>query len=144
MAEEPRSFSPSKIQANRARQQGLGVGQKEMDLQQDPGREENATLPDRPEPFDTDDTSIDAASRGEAPSADAQRDLLPDAPMIGTPAGVDPHNFEDRDSPQLDWGEAEPGAVHGQTNTRRPDKTEAERGQGPKTRARNKEIVTRR
>jgi hypothetical protein len=31
------------------------------------------------------------------------------------------------------------GAQHGQTHTRRPVKTEAERGQGPKTRAANRE-----
>ncbi len=33
------------------------------------------------------------------------------------------------------------GAQHGETHTRRPVKTEAERGQGPKTRAANKERV---
>jgi hypothetical protein len=31
------------------------------------------------------------------------------------------------------------GAIHGQNHTRRPIKTEADRGQGPKTRAANRE-----
>ncbi|HUZ14432.1 MAG TPA: hypothetical protein VMU93_16505 [Caulobacteraceae bacterium] len=33
------------------------------------------------------------------------------------------------------------GALHGENHTRRPVKTEADRGQGPKTRAANKERV---
>jgi len=33
------------------------------------------------------------------------------------------------------------GAVHGQNHTRRPVKTEVDRGQGPKTRAANRERV---
>ncbi|MES2342635.1 MAG: hypothetical protein V4597_13320 [Pseudomonadota bacterium] len=69
-------------------------------------------------------------------------DTNPEKPFIGTPAGVDPHDIEGRDSPQLDWGGSEPGALHGVNHSRRPIKTEAERGQGPKTRLRNKEIVS--
>ncbi len=33
------------------------------------------------------------------------------------------------------------GAIHGENRTRRPIKTEADRGQGPKTRAANRERV---
>ena len=55
---------------------------------------------------------------------------------------VDPHDLSEADNPQLDWGESETGALHGQTHTRRPIKTEAKRGQGPKTRLLNKDIVS--
>ena len=65
-----------------------------------------------------------------------------DPRFVGVPAGVDPHAYDQGDSPQLDWGEADPAAVHGATNTQRPVRTEAERGQGPKTRSRNKQIVS--
>jgi hypothetical protein len=47
--------------------------------------------------------------------------------------------------PQNDWGEAaDEGALHGADHSRRPVKTEAERGQGPRTRQANKDIVSRR
>jgi hypothetical protein len=40
------------------------------------------------------------------------------------------------------WDDGPPtGAQHGENHTRRPFKAEAERGQGPKTRAANKERV---
>ncbi|MFT4935254.1 MAG: hypothetical protein ACI9LT_001951, partial [Pseudoalteromonas distincta] len=35
MADEPRSFDPDTAQSNRTRQQGGGVGQREMDQQRD-------------------------------------------------------------------------------------------------------------
>jgi hypothetical protein len=35
----------------------------------------------------------------------------------------------------------EPGAQHGVNHTRRPEVTDAQKGQGAKTRARNKEIA---
>ena len=37
MADDDRTFSPTEAEANRAARQGLGVGQREMDLQADPG-----------------------------------------------------------------------------------------------------------
>lgn len=37
MAEQDRTFSPTEVEANRAAQQGLGVGQRELDAQRDPG-----------------------------------------------------------------------------------------------------------
>ena len=69
-------------------------------------------------------------------------DLEPQEPRLGTAtqANLDPRDIGEPDNPELDWGEPEPGAVFSSNNTRRPEKTEAERGQGPKTRARNKEI----
>jgi hypothetical protein len=57
------------------------------------------------------------------------------------PEGADQYDFDGDDRPEEDGGEPSYGAQQGQTHTRWPDKTEAERGQGPKTRARNKEIV---
>ena len=42
MAEDDRTFRTSTPEANRAEQQGLGVGQRELDAQADPGREETA------------------------------------------------------------------------------------------------------
>jgi hypothetical protein len=41
MADENRTFSTTQSQANRGRQQGLGVGQQEMDLQGDPTRDQH-------------------------------------------------------------------------------------------------------
>jgi hypothetical protein len=134
--DEPRTFSPTPTGATRAREQGLGVGQQELDSQGDPGGDGGPIAPDRTEPFRTE----------SGPDAPADRDGISDAAartdptMVGTPPNLDPHDFEDGDSPQLDWGESEPEAVHGATHTRRPVTTEAERGQGLKTRQRNKEI----
>ena len=49
------------------------------------------------------------------------------------------------DNPQEDWGEeVAPDAVFSSNHTRRPERTEAERGQGAKTRKMNKDIVSRR
>ncbi|HEY3948011.1 hypothetical protein [Phenylobacterium sp.] len=36
MADETRSFEPTPTEANRGREQGLGVGQRELDAQRDP------------------------------------------------------------------------------------------------------------
>ncbi|MBS0332220.1 MAG: hypothetical protein JSS35_05590, partial [Proteobacteria bacterium] len=49
------------------------------------------------------------------------------------------------DNPQEDWGAPmDEGATYSANHTRRPIKTEAERGQGPKTRAAAKDQVSRR
>jgi hypothetical protein len=40
--ERDRTFDPSEIEATRAREQGVGVGQKELDRQRDPTRHDNA------------------------------------------------------------------------------------------------------
>jgi hypothetical protein len=60
---------------------------------------------------------------------------------VGAPNNVDPHKLGDDDRPQEDWGEPATEAVHSANHTRRPDKTEAARGQGRKTLSRNKDIV---
>ncbi len=44
----------------------------------------------------------------------------------------------------MEWGEPEPDAVFGSNHTRRGEKGEAERSQGLKTRARTKDIISRR
>jgi hypothetical protein len=63
----------------------------------------------------------------------------------GTPPNVDLTKLGQRDNPEEDWGEApDAGAQHGANHTTRPDRTEAERGQGRKTRQAQKDIVSRR
>ena len=44
MAEDDRTFRTSTPEANRAEQQGLGVGQRELDAQADPGEDTNPTF----------------------------------------------------------------------------------------------------
>jgi hypothetical protein len=96
MADEDRTFSTTQSETNRGRQQGLGVGQEEMDLQGDPTRDQ-ATPP------------------------------LP------------------ADNPQEDWGDpADEGAAHGGNHLTRGEKTDAERGPGPKTLKANKDIISNR
>jgi hypothetical protein len=63
----------------------------------------------------------------------------------GTPASVDVHDLGQADKPEQDWGdEADENLAHSANHTRRGIKTEAERGQGSKTRQANKDIVSRR
>lgn len=141
---ENRSFNPTTPQANRAAEQGLGVGQKEMDAQRDPSRNAAATDPQRTLPFAADDDAQegggdDRVDRGGARASGEE------ALGEGTPAGVDIHDFGQRDRPEEDWGEAaDEGTVHSANHTRRPVKTEADRGQGKKTRAAQKDQVSRR
>ena len=156
MAEDDRTFRTSTPAANRAEMQGLGVGQKELNAQRSPNRSEYATDPDRTEPFDTE---LQVGPRGERPdrpaAAPAEDRALDDRDAAGiedagdlgasTPAGVDIHDVGQDDSPEQDWGEAMgEGALHSANHARRVVKTEAERGQGKRTRQLNKDIVSRR
>jgi len=50
MADETRSFEPTPSEVNRGREQGLGVGQRELDTQGDPDQ-----LPQTPLELDNDD-----------------------------------------------------------------------------------------
>ena len=59
MADDDRTFDPNQAEANRTRQQGNGVGQREMDLQSDPTRDQQAPL------------AIDTAKLGEGDNAEA-------------------------------------------------------------------------
>lgn len=64
---------------------------------------------------------------------------------VGTPANVDIHKLGQSDRPQESWDEpAAPDATFSSNHSRRPVRTEAERGQGRKTRQANKDIVSRR
>jgi len=179
MAEKDRSeddgaFQTSTPAANRAEMQGLGVGQREMNAQQAPNRDQHATDPQRLEPFDNDpagtgddrgqgssDMGAGAASRGPGDGAQSRGEPagegrsfddrnsagMGDAGDLGasTPPGVDIHDLGQKDKPEQEWGdETEEGLLHSETNTRRGIKTEAERGQGAKTRQANKDIISRR
>ncbi|THD61800.1 hypothetical protein [Phenylobacterium sp.] len=53
MADEPRSYDPDSIEANRGREQGLGVGQRDLDAQRDPDQ-----LPQTPLELDNDDEPL--------------------------------------------------------------------------------------
>lgn len=168
-----RTFSTDPAQANRAREQGLGQGQREMDAGRDPSRFQTATNPeqrsfdgdleaptnaDRPAQADFGETP---AEGGEAREGEARRDGWGLDPNLGrdeagvgdvagdlgagTPANVDVHKIGQGDRPQEDWGEsAGEGAAHSANHSRRPNKSEAERGQGAKTRTANKDQVSRR
>jgi hypothetical protein len=177
--ERDRTFAPGTTDANRARMQGLGVGQEEMDRQQDPNRHETATNPeqrsfegdldgatnaDRPSQADFGDSDIAAANDDGAAQdggGEPRRDGWGLDPNLGrdeaginavegdlgagTPANVDVHKLGQEDRPEEDWGEAaDEGTMFSSNNTRRGVKTEAERSQGAKTRAHNKDIVSRR
>lgn len=162
MADEDRTFSPSTVSSNRTQMQGGGVGQEEMNLQRSPNRGQGATEPDRTEGWDNDPAGTDAGAparafeaaddedeageAAEARSFEASGDDEPSEPRFGqaTQANLDPNDIGERDNPELDWGEPEPGAVFSSNHTRRGVKTEAERGQGPRTRAHNKDIINRR
>ncbi len=89
MAKTPPRYDPGTVAANRGRQQGLGMGQRDLQAQRDP--------------MVRDDGIEDEVER------------------------LDPND----DGPPTT-------AQHGENHTRRPVKTEADRGQGPKTRAANK------
>ncbi len=155
-----RTFSTSEAEANRARQQGLGSGQSEMDAQRDPNRFQTATNPQQ-RSFESD---LDDTTNGDRPAEadfgeDRGRANASAAPMrnvagindvagdlgAGTPANVDIHKLGQDDKPEQEWGEsAGPDATFSSNHSRRSVKTEAERGQGAKTRAANKDIVSRR
>jgi hypothetical protein len=44
MAEKPRSFSPTQVEANRTRQQGGGVGQRELSRQRDANEDQDPAI----------------------------------------------------------------------------------------------------
>lgn len=154
MADEDRTFSTSTVSSNRTQMQGNGVGQEELNRQRAPNRLQTATEEDRTEGWDNDPAGIDAGAPASAAgdeldeerSFEASDDDAPSGPRFGAgvPANLDPSDIGERDDPELDWGEAEPGAVFGANHTRRGVKTEAKRGQGRLTRARNKDIINRR
>lgn len=73
MAENPRSFSPTQVEANRTRQQGGGLGQRELSGQRDAGEELDPHLgPDTPsiQPGDTEDLEAEGVRQGIGRRAD--------------------------------------------------------------------------
>lgn len=173
MADEDRSFDPRQTETNRSREQGGGMGARELNQQRDPNRHETATAPDRTEPFDTSldpttnadrpseadfgDTDIASAGGGETQRRDGWG-LDPDLGRneagindvegdlgAGTPANVDIHKLGQGDRPEEDWGEsADEGAQFSSNHTNRGARTEMERGQGAKTRQYTKDVFSRR
>jgi hypothetical protein len=145
-----------------------------MDAGRDPSRHKTATNPEQRSfdgdvqaPMNADRPG--AADFGEASDADAAAQTAGDErrdgwgldPNLGrdeaglgdvggdlgagTPANVDLHKLGQEDRPQEDWGEpAAEGATFSSNHSRRGERLEAERGQGAKTRAANKDIVSRR
>jgi hypothetical protein len=67
MAEDPRTYQPSTTSVNRARMQGNGVGQQDMDMQQDPTQDSHATSPQRTDAFG-DDGAGTGDDRGQGSS----------------------------------------------------------------------------
>jgi hypothetical protein len=53
MSDEDRTFDPSTTEVNRGREQGLGMGQRELDAQRDPDQ-----LPQTPLELDNDDDEL--------------------------------------------------------------------------------------
>jgi hypothetical protein len=173
MADEDRTFAPTTPGANRAQMQGLGVGAEEMDKQQAPNRDSYAASPQRTEPFDqslegatngdhptaadfTGQEPGDVQGSAAAINAGAPGAVLDDRNAAGmgqagdlgasTPANVDIHNIGQSDNPEQEWGDEliGEGGVHSSNNTRKGIRTEAERGQGAKTRQFNKDEISRR
>ncbi len=66
MAENPRSFSPTQVEANRTRQQGGGVGQRELSRQHDPHEDQDPVIdPNQAElDFSADDLEADGSHQG--------------------------------------------------------------------------------
>ncbi|MDO8902073.1 MAG: hypothetical protein Q7V15_12035 [Phenylobacterium sp.] len=144
MADEPRSFDPDTTEANRTRQQGGGMGQREMDQQRDPNRDSEAP-PAQPQqqqkrPDDRAEPKLAVSrqdgTRLEPRNGTGMGDTGGDL-GAGTPANVDIHDIDQDDNPQAEWGQDTDGAaVHSASRgDRAPGKS-----QGPKTQARAKEI----
>jgi len=75
------------------------------------------------------------------------RTFKPQAPELGegTPANVDVHKLGQSDRPEESWGEPpDAEAQYGSNHTTRPERTEALRGQGAKTRQATKDQISRR
>jgi hypothetical protein len=66
MADEDRIFDTPQIEANRGREQGLGVGQRELDAQRDPDQ-----LPQTPLELDNDDDDLRSEPGDEGPVLNA-------------------------------------------------------------------------
>ncbi|WP_297691805.1 hypothetical protein [Phenylobacterium sp.] len=147
MAEDDRTFRTSTPAANRAERQGLGLGQKELNAQRAANPDKHATDPQRLEPFDQSREATPGDDAGGSAIDDRDAAGIDDAGDLGasTPAGVDIHDVGQDDDPEQDWGEGgDESMTRSANHSRRGVKTEAERGQGRRTRQLNKDIVSRR
>lgn len=72
MAEKPRSFSPTQVEANRTRQQGGGVGQRELSRQRDANEDQDPAIdPNQGQlDFGADDLEADGSHQGTGRRAD--------------------------------------------------------------------------
>ena len=159
MAEDNRTFRTSTPAANRSGVEGLGAGPFDRTLSPTAGDDHGGEPADRGAGDPSEAPGDGARPRDEVgrearPFADSATRLddrnaagLADAGDLGagTPAGVDVHDLGQEDKPEEDGGEdAGEGLAHSANPTRRGIKSEAERGQGAKTRRLNKDIISRR
>lgn len=71
MAKEDRSFSPDTVSANRTRMQGNGVGQRELDLQDERlGRQDADPALEASDALDDEETRIGELAREDNPELD--------------------------------------------------------------------------
>jgi hypothetical protein len=105
MAEDPRTYQPSTVQSNRARMQGNGVGQKEMDAQQDPDRATHATEPQRTEGWDNDPAGT-GDDRGQA-SSDMGAGAVSQGGANASGASLEDRSFDGHDQQGDDGMNAE-------------------------------------
>jgi hypothetical protein len=135
--EDDRSSAQRTVSANRAQEQGLGLGQRELNSQRVANPELSATDPERPEPFDE---SLDRTTNADRPD---QADFAGQEPGDVQSGGArdfrsfDTPNDEDYDT----LGELDADLP---PTSNRAIRTEADRTQGAKTRQLNKDIVSRR
>lgn len=121
MADEDRSFEPTQAETNRSREQGGGMGARELQRQGDPAA--GATT-----------------ERTVAGINDGDGDL-----GAGTPANVDVHKLGQRDKPEEDWGDpADEGAQFSSNHNDRGLHRGDDVGQGSKTRQHNRDTMSRR
>ena len=78
MADDDRTFRTSTPEANRAEQQGLGVGQRELDAQADPGEERFEDVEDDLDEEITDRRAMkaDSESGQGAKTRQANKDIV--------------------------------------------------------------------
>lgn len=112
MPQDPRSYSPTTPEANRARQQGAGMGQRDLFEQRDPNQSADRVGGEERTIGDTEDDEGSAAFDGTADDTDPR--------FVGVPSGVDPAAIEDDLVSRID----------------------KDHSQGPKTRSRSKQIVS--
>ena len=135
--EEDRSSAQRTVSANRAQEQGLGLGQRELNSQRVANPDLIATDPGRPEPFDE---SLERTTNADRP---AQADFSGQEPGEVQSGGArDFRSFDLPDDDDYDTlGDLDADMPATSSRAARP---EPDRSQGAKTRKLNKDIVSRR